>query len=65
MWVCPKCGREFKKTNQGHYCGEAPKTVLEYIEAQSIEAHSHLRDIADIIQDSVPDVMNIFHGRCV
>jgi len=56
MWVCPKCGREFKKTNQGHYCGEAPKTVLEYIESQSIEAHSHLRNIATIIRDSVPDV---------
>lgn len=56
MWVCPKCGREFKKKNQGHYCGAAPKTVLEYIEAQPIEAHSHLRTIVDIIEDSVPDV---------
>lgn len=56
MWVCPKCGREFKKTNQGHYCGEAPKTVLEYIESQSIEARSHLRNIATIIRNSVPDV---------
>ena len=54
MWVCPKCGREFKKTNQGHYCGEAPKTVLEYIESQSIETHSHLTKIAAIIRDSIP-----------
>lgn len=23
MWVCPKCGREFKRINQGHYCGKA------------------------------------------
>ena len=29
MWVCPKCGREFKKANQGHYCGKVPKTVLQ------------------------------------
>ncbi len=56
MWVCPKCGREFKKTNQGHYCGEAPKTVLEYIESQSLEAHSHLTKIAAIIRDSIPCV---------
>ena len=21
MWKCPKCGREFKNTNQEHYCG--------------------------------------------
>lgn len=56
MWVCPKCGREFKRTNQGHYCGEAPKTVLEYIEGQSLEAHTHLRNIAVIIKNSVPEV---------
>ena len=35
MWVCPKCGREFRRTNQGHYCGEPPETVLEYIKADS------------------------------
>ncbi len=56
MWVCPKCGREFKKTNQGHYCGEAPKTVLEYIESQSLEAHPHITKIAAIIRDSIPCV---------
>lgn len=56
MWVCPKCGREFKKTNQGHYCGEAPNTVLEYIETQSMEARSHLRNLATIIRNIVPDV---------
>lgn len=56
MWVCPKCGREFKKTNQGHYCGEAPKTVSEYIESQSLETRSHLTQIAVIIRDSIPCV---------
>lgn len=56
MWICPKCGREFKKTNQAHYCGGAPKTVLEYIEAQPVEAHSHLKNIAAIIRNCVPDV---------
>lgn len=56
MWVCPKCGREFKRTNQGHYCGEAPKTVLEYIESQSLETRSHLTKIADIIRDGIPCV---------
>lgn len=34
MWVCPKCGREFKKTNQSHYCGSAPETIDEYISRQ-------------------------------
>jgi len=32
MWICPKCKRELKRVNQSHYCGKAPKTVLEYID---------------------------------
>ena len=42
MWICPKCGREFKRTNQGHYCGKAPGTVLEYIDSQPIETRPPL-----------------------
>ena len=34
MWVCPKCGREFQRNNQGHFCGQPPKTVDEYIAQQ-------------------------------
>lgn len=37
MWTCPKCGREFKRTNQGHYCGKVPENVDEYIELQITE----------------------------
>ena len=46
MWVCPKCGREFKRTNQGHYCGKAPENVNEYIEVQTLEAHARLTEDA-------------------
>lgn len=56
MWICPKCGREFKKTNQGHYCGKAPETVEEYIAAQIPEAQEHLIDLRNIIQRLVPEV---------
>ncbi len=56
MWKCPKCGREFKRTNQGHYCGNPPKTVAEYIESQPSEFHSHLKEMAQTIRNSVPDV---------
>lgn len=28
MWKCPKCGREFKNTNQDHYCGEKQMRIL-------------------------------------
>ena len=42
MWKCPKCGRTFKNTNQDHYCGEAPKTIEEYIERQPEQAQPFL-----------------------
>ena len=31
MWTCPKCGRTFRRTDQDHYCGQAPASVDEYI----------------------------------
>ncbi len=56
MWVCPKCRREFGRTNQSHYCGRAPETVSEYIELQPSEAHSHLIRIVNTIRDGIPNV---------
>lgn len=56
MWKCPKCGGEFERTNQGHYCGKAPKTVLEYIDSQPIETHHHLTEMMIILQSSAPYV---------
>ena len=56
MWVCPKCGREFGRTNQGHYCGKAPETVSEYIQSQPPEARSYLSRIMNTILSGVPDV---------
>lgn len=56
MWQCPKCGREFKRTNQSHYCGKAPQTVLEYIDSQPIETHAHLTEMMTILKNSVPGV---------
>lgn len=56
MWTCPKCGREFKRTNQGHYCGKAPETVPEYIDSQPAETRSHLSEMRALLQNSVPRV---------
>ncbi len=56
MWKCPKCGRKFQRTNQGHYCGKAPVDVNEYIELQPFEAQAHLTELRDIILKNVPDV---------
>jgi uncharacterized protein YdhG (YjbR/CyaY superfamily) len=57
MWTCPKCGREFKRTNQGHYCGKAPETVDEYMESQSTEAQAHIAGLRGILLRCVPDAM--------
>lgn len=54
MWICPQCQRAFKRTNQGHYCGKAPETVLEYINSQPLETHSHLINMMITLQNSVP-----------
>lgn len=56
MWTCPKCGRTFKKQNQGHYCGKAPETVDDYILAQPEEARGYLKAIREAVRGALPDV---------
>lgn len=55
MWKCPKCGRSFKNTNQDHYCGEAPKTIEEYIDRQAPEIQFYLRQVNEVIRSALPD----------
>lgn len=55
MWTCPKCGRGFKNQNQDHYCGKAPETIDEYIEAQPREAQSYLNQIRETIKRAIPE----------
>ena len=56
MWTCPKCGRIFKRTNQGHYCGKAPESVDEYIELQFLQARIYIIELRNIIKRCVPEV---------
>lgn len=56
MWTCPKCKREFKRINQSHYCGKAPKTVLEYIDLQPVEIRMHLTEMMTVLQNCVQGV---------
>lgn len=56
MWTCPKCGREFKRTNQSHYCGKAPESVDEYIELQIPEARAYVVELRNLILRCVPAV---------
>lgn len=55
MWKCPKCGKEFKNTNQSHYCGEKPKTVEEYILSQDEEKQSDLFAIRQALCEVLTD----------
>jgi uncharacterized protein YdhG (YjbR/CyaY superfamily) len=55
MWKCTKCGREFGRQGQDHYCGKAPKTIDEYIQLQDDKAHPKLYQIRGIIRVAIPD----------
>ena len=55
MWKCPKCGREFKNTNQDHYCGKKPDTIDEYIMRQDEEKQTDLSLLRRTLQQALPD----------
>lgn len=55
MWTCPKCGREFKRTKQDHYCGQAPTTIDEYILKQDIAMQPALISLRNAIHDAIPE----------
>ena len=55
MWTCPKCGRTFKKQNQGHYCGKAPETIDEYIAAQPEEIRQYLKEVRNALHAALPE----------
>lgn len=53
-WQCPKCGRTFKTQNQEHTCGEAPKTIDQYIAAQPENIQPLLNQVRDTIRAVLP-----------
>lgn len=55
IWRCPKCGREFKKKNQSHYCGESPKTIDEYIMRQDEGKQADLRLVYQTLRGALPE----------
>ena len=55
MWTCPKCGREFGKQSQNHYCGKAPETIDEYIALQDEAVQPRLQEIRSILHAAIPD----------
>lgn len=56
MWMCSKCGREFKRTNQSHFCGKDPETVAQYIRQQEPQAQEYLQLLQRLVLENVADV---------
>lgn len=54
MWICPKCGRSFKNTNQQHYCGKAPQNVDEYIKCKNQKYSRIFCCVHKAIQEAIP-----------
>lgn len=54
MWKCPKCGREFTRRNQDHYCIK-PQSIDEYILAQDEAVRDRLESVRQAIRDALPD----------
>jgi uncharacterized protein YdhG (YjbR/CyaY superfamily) len=55
VWQCPKCGRDFGKQNQDHYCGEPPRTIDAYIQEQPEHVQTVLNQVRDAIKVALPD----------
>ncbi len=53
-WKCPKCGREFSRRNQDHYCVK-PQNIDEYIAAQDEKIQPRLREIRAVLQAALPE----------
>lgn len=53
MWQCPTCKREFKNTNQDHYCINI-SSIDEYIAQQPAEVQPLLRQVRETIRAAAP-----------
>lgn len=55
MWTCPNCGRAFRSENQQHYCGKAPESIDEYINAQEEAIREPLRQVRAVLRAALPE----------
>ena len=53
-WKCPKCGREFSRQDQSHFC-EKPKTIDDYILSQDENIRPKLNEVREILRSAIPD----------
>jgi len=54
MWKCLRCGREFKNTEQDHFCVK-PNSIDEYIAAQPEDVRPLLQNIREAIRAAAPE----------
>ncbi|NLY19872.1 MAG: DUF1801 domain-containing protein [Tissierellia bacterium] len=54
MWTCEKCGREFKRINQSHFCIEI-ESVDNYINQFPIKEQAVLKSIKEIVARNFVD----------
>ena len=54
MWKWPKCGSEFSRQNQDHYCVK-PETIDAYIAMQDAAVQPRLREVRDILRAALPE----------
>ena len=55
MWTCPKCHRDFKNTEQSHYCGK-PENVDDYLATQTTEVQNILTELRGVIKTVSPEI---------
>ncbi len=53
-WKCPKCGREFSRENQDHYCVK-PQNIDEYIAIQDEKVQPKLKELRAVLRAGLPD----------
>ena len=62
MWKCPKCKREFKNTNQDHYCGKI-ETIDQYVSEYPDEVQLILEKVRETIRSAAPDAIEKISWR--
>lgn len=53
-WKCPKCGREFSRRDQDHYCIR-PKNIDEYISMQDERVQPVLAELRTLLRETLPE----------
>lgn len=62
QWKCPKCGREFQRTQQEHDCVK-PNVIDEYLAAQPLVVQPLLQRVRETIHAAAPNAVEKISWR--